>query len=196
MFVEREVRRQFGESTFGELTLPLGVVAVDLLSGEEIVFTEGRVVPAVLASMAVPGMFAPVRHEGRLLVDGALRSPVPVRACRRLGADIVIASHMRVAAPARTGARPRMPWMPETMVWALDLMQDNVAAESVGAADIAVETVVSREQGGIFDFGHRHGIEAAGERAAAAALHGVTPETLRGLPRRNERRFSDAKRAA
>ncbi len=195
-WVEREVRRQFGETTFGELTLPLGVVSVDLLSGEEIVFSEGRLVPAVMASMAVPGIFAPVRHDGRLLVDGALRSPVPVRPCRRLGADIVIASHMRLASPVRSATRPRMPWTPETMVWALDVMQDNVANDSVGGADILIETVIAREKGGLFDFGHRHGVEAAGERAAAAALAGVTSETLRALPRRNERRLSDTKRAA
>lgn len=196
VLVEREVRRQFGDSTFDDLALPLAVVAVDLLSGEEIAFTSGRVAPAIMASMAVPGMFTPVRHEGRLLVDGALRSPVPVRACRRLGADILIASHMRVAPPGATGQPRRLPWLPETMVWALDVMQDNVAAESVGSADIRIETVISREQGGLFDFGHRFAIEAAGERAATAALEGVTPQTLRAFARRNDRRAIDHKRAA
>lgn len=196
MWVEREVRRQFGESTFEELTLPLGVVAVDLLTGEEIVFTSGRLVPAVMASMAVPGMFPPVRYEGRLLADGALRSPVPVRACRALGGDIVIASHMRVQPPALRSARPRMPWMPETMVWALDIMQDNVADESAGGADIRIETVIPRDQGGLFDFGHRYGLEAAGEAAATAALTGVTPESLRTAARRHGRRAGEARRAS
>lgn len=196
LFVEREVRRQFGEGTFEELTLPLGVVAVDLLTGEELVYTSGRLVPAVMGSMAVPGMFSPVRYDGRLLVDGALRSPVPVRACRGLGGDIIIASHMRVEAPTSRSARPRMPWMPETMVWALDIMQDHVADDSAGSADIRIETVITRDQGGLFDFGRRHGLEAAGEAAAEAALSGVTPESLRTAPRRHERRTSDAKRAA
>ena len=196
MFVEHEVQRQFGQSTFADLALPLGVVAVDLLSGEEIVFTAGPVTPAVLASMAVPGMFTPVRHEGRLLVDGALRSPLPVRACRELGGDIIIASHMRVAPSPAAAASPRMPWMAETMAWALDIMQDNIAAVSLASADVPIETVISREQAGLFDFGHRSAVEAAGERAAAAALEGVTSETLRTLSRRNERRSIDRKRAA
>jgi|CXWL01.1.fsa_nt_gi NTE family protein len=196
MFVEREVRQQFGESTFSELTLPLGIVAVDLLSGDEIVFTSGRVTSAVMASMAVPGMFAPVRHEGRLLVDGALRSPLPVRACRQLGGDIIVASHMRVAPAEATVSSPRLPWMAETMVRALDIMQDNIAAESLGSADIRIETVIPRQQGGLFDFGHRLAVEAAGERAAVTALDGLTLETLRDLPRRSERRSIDRKRAA
>ncbi len=194
--VERELKRQFGDSLFEDLSLPLGVLAVDLLAGDEVTFTSGPLVPAIMASMAVPGIFTPVRHEGRLLVDGALRSPVPVRACRDLGADIVIASQMRVAAPAQGRAPRRMPWVPETMVWALDVMQEHMAAESVGGADICIETVIPHEHGGLFDFGRRLAIEGAGERAALVALDGVTPDTLRSASRRNERRSSDQRRDA
>jgi len=168
-FVERELRRQFGSREFADLNLPLGVTAVELFSGEERLFTSGPLVPAIMASMAVPGIFSPVRIDGRVLVDGALRSPVPVRACRALGADIVIASHMRVAPPTRSTRRRALPWVPETIVGALDVMQDHIATESVGDADTRIETLIPREQAGLFDFGHRYAIEAAGERAASAA---------------------------
>ncbi len=191
MFIERELKRQFGDAEIEELALPLGIVAVDLLTGEEVTFASGPLVPAIMASMAVPGIYSPVRHEGRLLADGALRSPVPVRACRGLGADIVIASHMRVAPPVGGRASRRLPWMPETMVMALDVMQEHIAADSAGGADIHVETVIPREHGGLFDFGRRLAIEAAGERAASIAFEGVTPDTLRFAVRRNGRRSSD-----
>jgi len=106
-FVERQLRRQFGDLRIEDLATPLGVVAVDLHTGEEVVFTSGDLVPALMASMAVPGIFTPVRYQGRVLVDGAVRSPVPVRACRDLGADFVIASRMCVTAAAHTNSAAR-----------------------------------------------------------------------------------------
>jgi len=77
--------------TFEELALPLAVVSTDLLTGETIVFTSGPLRQAVLASAAVPGIFEPVRQDGRLLVDGGLTENLPVKQALDLGADIVIA---------------------------------------------------------------------------------------------------------
>jgi NTE family protein len=64
--------------TFEELVLPLRVVATDLESGEEVVFARGPLIPALLASAALPGLFPPVRHGGRTLVDGAVVDTVPL----------------------------------------------------------------------------------------------------------------------
>jgi NTE family protein len=64
--------------TFEELVVPLRVVACDLDSGEEVVFARGPLVPALLASAALPGLFPPVRHAGRTLVDGAVVNTVPL----------------------------------------------------------------------------------------------------------------------
>jgi NTE family protein len=65
-------------STFAELALPLRVVSCDLDSGEEVVFAGGPLIPALLASAALPGLFPPVRHDGRRLVDGAVVDTVPL----------------------------------------------------------------------------------------------------------------------
>jgi NTE family protein len=65
-------------STFDELALPLRVVSCDLDSGEEVVFAGGPLIPALLASAALPGLFPPVRHDGRRLVDGAVVDTVPL----------------------------------------------------------------------------------------------------------------------
>jgi len=178
-FVERELRRQFGDMRFEDLALPLATVAVDLYSGEEVVFTSGPLVPAILGSMAVPGIFTPVRHQGHVLVDGAVRNPVPAGTCRALGADVVIASRMRVEGDAGAADPKRsLPWLPETIARALGLMQDQISDESRQDADLTIHTVISREQGGLFDFGHRHAIEAAGETAAHASL----PEIAERIP--------------
>ena len=63
--------------SFEELSIPLSVTAADLWSREEVVFDSGPLLPAVQASMALPGVFEPVRHEGRVLVDGGAINPVP-----------------------------------------------------------------------------------------------------------------------
>jgi NTE family protein len=64
--------------TFAELAVPLRVVACDLDSGEEVVFAGGPLIPALLASAALPGLFPPVRHDRRVLVDGAVVDTVPL----------------------------------------------------------------------------------------------------------------------
>jgi len=74
-------------------TLPklFAAVATDIVSGEEIVIRSGDVIEAVRASISVPGIFTPVRNNGRILVDGGLTNPVPVSVARAMGADFVIA---------------------------------------------------------------------------------------------------------
>jgi NTE family protein len=74
-----------------ELPLPFNAVATELNSGKEVVLETGDVMDAVRASISVPGMFTPVRRNGRVLVDGGLVNPVPVNVARAMGADIVIA---------------------------------------------------------------------------------------------------------
>jgi NTE family protein len=69
-------------------------VATDLESGREVWFTEGPVVEAVWASISLPGLFPAIRNKDKWLVDGGLVNPVPISACRALGADIVIAVNL------------------------------------------------------------------------------------------------------
>ncbi len=88
----REVfREQFVEREFSELGVPFAAVATDLHSGQEVWLREGKVSAAIGASIAVPGLFQPVAHEGRYLVDGSVVNPIPVSLCRAMGADIVLA---------------------------------------------------------------------------------------------------------
>jgi NTE family protein len=63
---------------FDDLAVPLRVVAADLETGEEVVFASGSLRPALMASAALPGLFPPVRFDGRVLVDGAVVNTVPL----------------------------------------------------------------------------------------------------------------------
>jgi NTE family protein len=75
----RDVIRAAGVAeSFADLRIPVRVVTADLHSGEEIVLAGGPLEPALLASSALPGVFPPVRHDGRLLADGAIVNLVPI----------------------------------------------------------------------------------------------------------------------
>jgi predicted acylesterase/phospholipase RssA len=108
-----------------------------------------------------------------------------VRACRDLGADIVISSRIRVEADAQSTSRAgskRLPWLPETISQALDIMRDHIASESVDGVDIAIETAIPRPWARLFDFSHRAEVQGAGYVAARASLEGA-PEAVPGLRR-------------
>jgi NTE family protein len=84
-------RRNFSDRPVENMPIPFGAVATALHSGAEVWLREGSTIDAVRASIALPVLFTPVVHEGRLLIDGGLVNPVPVSLARAMGADIVIA---------------------------------------------------------------------------------------------------------
>ena len=87
-----------GHIDFDRLAVPFHAVTADLETGEAVVLAAGDLATAIRASMALPGVFAPVELDGRLLVDGGIAANVPVAAVRAMGADIIIA--VDVGAPA------------------------------------------------------------------------------------------------
>ncbi len=91
-----------------DLPRPFAAVATDLSTGREIWLRDGPLLPAVLASAAMPGLFPAVRHDHHWLVDGALVNPVPVSLCRALGADVVVAVNLNseLSPLGRLNARP------------------------------------------------------------------------------------------
>ena len=76
---------------FNKLPIPFHAVATDIETGRAVVLQSGNLALAIRASMAVPGAFAPVEIDGKLLVDGLVSNNVPVDVVRAMGADIVIA---------------------------------------------------------------------------------------------------------
>jgi NTE family protein len=87
----RYVNTQVSGRLIEDMTIPLGIVATDLNSGQDALFQRGDTGTAVRASSAVPAVFQPVKIAGHEYVDGGLVSPVPVRAARKMGAELVIA---------------------------------------------------------------------------------------------------------
>jgi NTE family protein len=89
-----QLEAAIGQTLIEELPLKFATVATEVRTGHEIWLTHGRMVEAMRASYALPGIFAPVLVGDRWLVDGALVNPVPVSAARAFGAEIVIAANL------------------------------------------------------------------------------------------------------
>lgn len=84
------VQRFFDSRQFEDLAIPTAIVATDLGTGDPVVFTQGSLAEAIRASCAFPGLFEPVQIGTRYMADGGLVAPVPTRAARTLGAEIVV----------------------------------------------------------------------------------------------------------
>jgi NTE family protein len=93
--ITRQLRAHFGDRRLEDLRLPCAVVAADLVTGAEVAISSGDTVEAVRASMALPGLFAPVQRDGMVLVDGGVVAPVPVAAVRRLSDRPVVAVNLQ-----------------------------------------------------------------------------------------------------
>lgn len=86
------IKQHFPVQKFEDLPIPFAAVACDLETGEEIVLKDsGDLATAIRASCAIPGVFVPVEIDGKKLIDGGVISPVPTKAVRKLGAEIVVA---------------------------------------------------------------------------------------------------------
>ncbi len=77
-------------TTFGDLTLPFAAVATDIVSATPSVFDAGPLLPALLASAAIPGVFPPVDHNGRRFYDGGVVANVPLRQALAMGARSLV----------------------------------------------------------------------------------------------------------
>lgn len=107
--LKKLLKQLLGDVCIEDLTMPYAAVTCDIDTGQSVVLTQGSLVDAVRASTAIPGIFHPVRLGERLLVDGGLVDPVPINACRNLGADFVIAVDI-TPKPKRTTPQGRNVW--------------------------------------------------------------------------------------
>ncbi len=157
--------------TFEELRIPLGVTATDFNSGEGIVFHSGSIVDPVRASCAYPGMFLPVNIRGRWLVDGMLSHPVPTRPLRDMGAERVLAVHLK-GQWSKNGA-PRHLF--DVIGQSFAIAQDMMGQVWRSAADVVVEPEVG---GFAYD-----DFKRAGEliRSGEAAMRAAMPQVRRWL---------------
>lgn len=149
-----------------KLNKPFATVATDLQSGEAVVFRTGNTGMAVRASSSVPGIFQPVAINGHDYVDGGLVSPVPVRAARGMGADLVIAVY--ISNNPRFGkTRDSVDVLLQTFA----IMGQSIAGYELSEADIVIRPDTGRMRSTGFEDRHLAIIE--GEKAGLAAIAAI-----------------------
>jgi NTE family protein len=107
------LQQHLGDTRIEDLPRRFVAVATEIGTGHEVWLSRGNVVEAVRASYALPGVFRPVKVDGRWLFDGALVNPIPVSVCRALGARYVIAVNLNIDISNR-GTISNISPMPET----------------------------------------------------------------------------------
>lgn len=194
------LENQLGAMAFADLMLPFVCIATELETGHEIWLRQGRVSEAIRASYALPGLFRPVQIDGQWLIDGAVVNPIPVSACRALGARLVIATNLssdafagtvvqepaKLATPigdAASGERASAlrqmiggsnhPGLTTVLVAAFNISQDRLARSRL-AGDPPDINIVPRTPGiGLFDFDKADQAIAAGRDAAERSLRDI-----------------------
>ncbi len=159
----RYVNTQVNSRLIESMPLPLGIVATDLNSGLDTLFQRGDTGTAVRASSAVPAVFQPVRIGGRDYVDGGLVSPVPVRAARKMGAELVIA--VDISSPPEgnlTGGTL------DILLQTFTIMGKSINTLELRDADVVVRPVLTGISSA--DFGARKRSIEAGRQAMLQAL--------------------------
>jgi NTE family protein len=97
--IDRYVLPYSDGRSFDKLPVPFRCVATDMVSEKSVVFQDGSLADALRATMSIPGVFSPVKQDGRILSDGGLLNNLPTDVAKQMGADIVIGVHLTIGAP-------------------------------------------------------------------------------------------------
>jgi NTE family protein len=173
--VEEELKKFLQDKTFSDCRIRLCCVAVDLITGEKVIMSKGRLIDAVKASIAIPGFFSPVRMGDYILIDGGIVEPLPTDSLKKMGVDFIIASSIN-----NENARDKFKDLENNTAqqkqsknklsirnvldMSLIIMQREMTRHYLDIADIVIEPKVG--DFGFFDLTHggaiiRRGVEAA-----------------------------------
>ncbi|MBM3388570.1 MAG: patatin-like phospholipase family protein [Betaproteobacteria bacterium] len=162
----RYVRQHTQGKLIEQLSMPLGIVATDLDTGQGVLFRRGDLGQAVRASSAVPAVFQPVRIANREYVDGGLVSPVPVRYAREMGAELVVAVDISNQPEGQPTSDPF-----SLLLQTLSIMGKSINQFELREADVVVRPALAGV--GSADFTARQKAIQAGRLAALSQLASI-----------------------
>lgn len=166
--IESYLKRCLGRARIEDLPIKFACNAVDLVTGREILFTEGPLVKALRATMALPVVVSPVRMGRMLLLDGGVLNSAPIEAARGLGAKVTVLVDIHRPLKRLPASRIKSPLhvVHRTIEVAL-------AASFEGRARAADHVIRVPVDLGILEFSETRRIARKGERAAEAAIEGL-----------------------
>jgi NTE family protein len=135
------------DQSYDDLRIPFRTVASDIITGERVVFDRGDLVQALRASISIPLIFAPVKMNGMLLVDGGLVSNIPVDIARQNDCDIVIA--VNTTSGMRQAEQLGAPW--EIADQIITIMQQRWNRDQLRLADIVITPPIENYLGSDFE---------------------------------------------
>lgn len=197
--VEEYLTTHLGDKTFEEMKIPLSLVAVDLISGQEVVLNSGSVVDAVRATVSLPGVFAPFRLGDYLLVDGGVLNNLPADVVRGMGANVVIAVDVstgvnglsRLLEVEQQGLPlTQLPLIIETLRRTVGIMEGQIMAYKLQEAnpEILIHPALDDSITLLNGFPRAAEIIALGEEAAREAVPRIRQALQSGRPpQRNQR---------
>jgi NTE family protein len=154
-----------GGRTFADTEIPLWLIATDLASGQEVVLDRGPLADAMRASMSMPVFFNPWRHNGRLLIDGAVCNPLPASVLREAGVRRVIGSNVAGQEIVIETTEPgRVPNALQIVVRMMNSMEREMLKAQIPLVDVMIRPRVNT--GYSFDFSRMDEFVREGERAA------------------------------
>ncbi len=155
------------DSSFDELKVPFRAVTTDLISGRQIILSQGDLTEALRASTTIPLLFSPVSRDSTLLLDGGLISNIPVDVAQKFGADIIIA--VNVTSGVRNGNEVQKPWEMADQIMSIMMQVPNQL--QLGKADVAITPLIGDRSSS--DFSGVDSLIDAGERAADSAIAAI-----------------------
>lgn len=167
--IKRFLKEYLGDAEFSDTKTPLAILACDLYSGEEIIIRDGLIREAIMASIAVPGIFPPQQLMGRILVDGGLVNPTPVDIVKKMGADIVIG--VDLIGKQRAQAE-KLPGLVDTLMLSYEVMRNQAIADKLHhhCPEAIMVRPTKRELFDSFRFYDAHAFIHSGEESMKEAL--------------------------
>ena len=160
LFVSHNMLAYSAVKSFAELPTPFSAVATDLRTGRSVTLDAGSLPRAVRASVAIPGLIAPVEDHGRILVDGGLVDNLPTDVARAMGGDVVIGVYFALPVPNPEQLRS----LPNVAEQSISVTIAYNEREHMGMADLLL--VPSLTGLGGLDSAHTHELAERGYQAA------------------------------
>jgi len=174
--IETYLKSCVGDARIEDLPIKFVCNAVDLVSGKEVLFTEGSLAKALRATMSLPLVFAPVRMRGMLLLDGGVLNSAPVEAAEKAGAEVTVL--VDIHRPLKKMAPEKIKNTFQVVQRMIDVAWAASFEERARHADFVLRVPVDL---GTLDFSEPRRIAMRGERAAAANLQHIE-KAIGGLP--------------
>ncbi|TVQ37330.1 MAG: lysophospholipase [Geminicoccaceae bacterium] len=175
----KRFRQHFGTMRVEDLPVPFASIGLDLVTGKERLLTRGPIAEVLRTSISLPGIFEPIVTEDAVLIDGGLIQPVPVNACRALGAERIIAvdllgdyAGVAQARQLRPGAPIKSnPFQVLTTAFAVVMRELGQVRQAGAPADLTLVPPIGHIQ--THEFHRAEELIALGRAAAERALDGI-----------------------